>query len=72
MVSALLRGAKRWQLNRRPVPAGWRAIAAERLQFLAPFDDVTRVRFFLHLKLFAWEKQFVGIEGFVVTDEMRG
>lgn len=71
MIGSILRRVRRARLVERPFPPGWEAIVAERLPFAAAYGDDERARFFVHLKVFAWEKRFEGIGGLDVSEEMR-
>lgn len=65
MVFSWLRSRKRRRLAARPFPDAWRAIlAAKRF----PVDDPV---FLEHVHVFALEKEWVGVGGLVVTDEMK-
>ena len=70
MPVGLLRRLRRRLWLRRPFPAAWEPVIAERLPFAARFDDDEAARFRDHLKVFAWEKIFRGID-LEITDEMR-
>lgn len=65
------RGRKRAKLARRPFPPEWEAIVSSRLTWHAqlPREDLERWR--THLKVFAWEKHFVGARELEMTDEIR-
>jgi MtfA peptidase len=60
-----LRSRRRRALAARPLPDAWREILVKRK---LPHDDAVFVQ---HLMVFAHEKEWVGVEGLVVTDEMR-
>ncbi len=66
----LLQGLRRRRWLRRPFPSAWEPIVAARLPFAARFDADEGARFRDHLKVFAWEKIFRGID-VSVDDEMR-
>ena len=67
---ALARDLRRRRRLRRPFPLAWEPIITARLPFAARFDDDEGRRFRDHLKIFAWEKIFRGID-LEVDDEMR-
>lgn len=67
----LLRKWKRRRLAKRPFPAEWLDIVERDLPFAEPLEGGERERFLTHLKVFAWEKYFIGAQGLEVTDKMR-
>lgn len=68
---SIVRRVRRTWLLRRPFPDAWRAIVLERLPYAAQMPEPVRARFLEHLKVFVWEKAWVGVEGLEVTDEMK-
>ncbi|HOX44886.1 MAG TPA: zinc-dependent peptidase [Myxococcota bacterium] len=62
---------RRRRLRKRPFPEAWRAILASRVPFAAALKPADRARFEELLKLFAWEKHFLGMGGLVVEDDHR-
>lgn len=66
-----VRALRRRRLAQRALPAAWGRIVDERLAFVKAMTPEQRERFLTHLKVFAWEKEWVGVEGVVITDEMR-
>ncbi len=68
---AFFRSRKRRKLAREPMPQGWQAIIKAKLPFAAKLEDEARARFETQLKVFVWEKHWVGVRGLRVTDEMK-
>ena len=66
----LLRAWRRRRLARRPFPDDWHP-HLERVPFVAGFSGDVRQRFLDRLKVFAWEKEFIGAGGQEITDEVR-
>jgi len=65
---------KKWRrdrIARQPFPSRWRAIIEANVPYyrLLPGDD--RVELLRHVRIFLAEKRFEGVQGFVVTDEVR-
>ncbi|ATB33729.1 M90 family metallopeptidase [Melittangium boletus] len=67
----LLRALRRRHLRRRPFPSEWLVHLERHTPFVQALDTETRERFLEMLKLFAWEKEFIGSGGFTITDEVR-
>lgn len=67
----LLRAWKRRRLARRPFPEPWQRHLDERVAFFGSLDDALRRRFLDFLKVFAWEKHFIGAGGMEITDEVK-
>ena len=70
-MSGLLGRLNRWQLARRPIPETWLTILQESVPFYARISSEMRQRFLAMLKIFIWEKYFIGAGGMVITDEVR-
>ncbi len=70
-MSGLLRKLRRRKLTRRPIPKKWLTILEESVPFYAQISDEMRERFLEMLKIFVWEKYFIGAGGMVITDEVR-
>lgn len=68
---SFLRGLRRTRLGRRPFPPAWEPIVRGRLKFAANFPADELERFRLHLKVFAFDKDWAGAQGLTVTDEMK-
>lgn len=66
-----LRNFRRRRLLRRPFPPGWIPILQRRMRFYPHFADDARERFHDMLKLFVWEKHFIGAGGLEIDDEIR-
>jgi MtfA peptidase len=67
----LARKVRRSVLSGRPLPPGWEAQAVKHFPFVDTLEANERGRFFLHLKVFAHEKNWEGAKGLVVTEEMK-
>jgi hypothetical protein len=67
----LIRALRRRHLLRRPVPPEWLGYLERRVPFFRELAPEPRQRFLELLKLFAWEKEFIGAGGFTLTDEVR-
>lgn len=53
------------------MPTAWLQIIEYHHRFAKAYDQQELERFYTHLKVFAWEKHWVGARGLEVTDEMR-
>ena len=67
----LLRSLKRHRLLRRPFPSEWLGYLERRVPFYRELPEALRQPFLDKLKVFAWEKEFIGAGGFTITDEVR-
>jgi len=67
----LIRSWRRRRLARRPFPEEWIPHLEERVPFFAGLEGDQRQRFLDYLKVFAWEKQFIGAGGQEIDDEVR-
>jgi Mlc titration factor MtfA (ptsG expression regulator) len=56
---------------RRPLPPEWLGSLDARVPFFRTLSPELRQRFLDLLKVFVWEKEFVGANGFAITDEVR-
>lgn len=56
---------------RRPFPPEWLGFLEARVPFFRAMEPALRPGFLDKLKVFAWEKEFIGASGFTVTDEVR-
>jgi Mlc titration factor MtfA (ptsG expression regulator) len=63
---AFFRNHRRRALAAEPFPPEWEPIVERRFPALAGLE-----RFRVHLKVFAWDKDWVGVKGLEVTDEMK-
>jgi Mlc titration factor MtfA (ptsG expression regulator) len=70
-MSGLFRKLRRWQLARRSIPGKWLTILTENVPFYPRISGAMRQRFLEMLKIFIWEKYFIGAGGMVITDEVR-
>lgn len=65
---------KRWRrrrLAKRPFPQAWLPIIESKLPFYPTYPPDQQERFRELLKVFIWEKHFIGAKGMLVTDEVR-
>jgi Mlc titration factor MtfA (ptsG expression regulator) len=62
---------RRRQLLRRTFPPEWLGYLEERVPFFRALSPELRQRFLELLKVFVWEKEFIGANGFIITDEVR-
>ena len=67
----LFRKLSRRHLSRRPLPEAWLPYLERRVPFFRDIESPLRERFLNHLKVFAWEKSFVGAGGQEIDDEVR-
>jgi len=70
-MSGLFHKLRRWQLARRPIPEKCLTILEENVPFYPRISGETRERFLEMLKIFMWEKYFIGAGGMVITDEVK-
>ncbi|SEM21242.1 hypothetical protein SAMN05444354_11327 [Stigmatella aurantiaca] len=70
-MSGLFRSFRRRRLLRRPFPPEWLGYLERRAPFFRKLAPEPRERLLGLLKVFAWEKEFIGAGGFTVTDEVR-
>jgi Mlc titration factor MtfA (ptsG expression regulator) len=70
-MSGFLNKLKRKRLARRPIPEKWLTILEESVPFYPRISGEMRRRFLETLKIFIWEKYFIGAGGMVITDEVR-
>ena len=67
----LLGKLRRRQLARRSIPEKWLTILEEKVPFYPGISGEMRQRFLEMLKIFIWEKYFIGAGGMIITDEVR-
>jgi len=67
----LFRQMQRRKLQQRPVPDEWLSYLNKHVPFFWRLSPELRQRFLAHLKVFVWEKKFVGAGGLPMTDEVR-
>ncbi|RKH05219.1 zinc-dependent peptidase [Corallococcus praedator] len=69
--SGLFRTLRRRRWLRRPFPPEWSGPLERHVPFAQVLAPELRQRFLDLLKLFIWEKEFIGAGGFTITDEVR-
>jgi Mlc titration factor MtfA (ptsG expression regulator) len=67
----LLRKLRRRRLLKRAFPPGWIRTLQERVPFYKNLPDELQRSFREKLKVFVWEKHFIGADGLEITDEMK-
>ena len=67
----LFRFLRRRRLLRRPLPPEWLGYLERRVPFFRELPPELRERFLEQLKLFVWEKEFIGAGSSPITDEVR-
>jgi Mlc titration factor MtfA (ptsG expression regulator) len=70
-MSGFLTKLRRKRLARRPIPDKWLTILEENVPFYPQISGARRQRFLEMLKIFIWEKYFIGAGGMVITDEVK-
>ena len=65
------RQARRRRLADRPFPAAWEAILEEHVPWAAQIPAEEQESFMRQLKVFFWEKHWVGAAGLEIDDEIR-
>lgn len=70
-MTGILRGWRRKKLLKQPFPAHWEAIVQRWHPFATTLEGEEAERFRTRLKLFVWEKHWVGAGGADVTEEMK-
>ena len=68
---SFIRQFRRRRLLRRPFPEAWLGYLDARVPFFRTLSPELRQSFLDKLKVFAWEKEFIGAGGLEVTDEIR-
>ena len=68
---SLFRQLRRRRLLRRPFPPEWLGHLEARVPFFRTLTPELREPFLDKLKVFAWEKEFIGAGGLSITDEIR-
>jgi hypothetical protein len=66
-----IRQWRRKRLTKKPLPDSWREIIDEELDYVEDFGDEEREHFLRHLKVFVWEKHWIGAKDLEVTEEMK-
>jgi len=67
----LFRLLRRPLLQRRPLPPEWLRYLDTHVPFFAKLSPELRQRFLDQLKVFIWEKEFIGAGGFAITEQVR-
>jgi Mlc titration factor MtfA (ptsG expression regulator) len=67
----IFRYFRRRKYLKRPFPSEWEPYVSRHLGFAARFSAEENERFRSRLKLFVWEKYWIGAGGLAVSDEMR-
>lgn len=67
----LLARFKRYRLRRRPFVSTWRGHLEKNVPFFHELDGDARTRFLENLKIFVYDKHFIGAQGLEVTEEMK-
>jgi Mlc titration factor MtfA (ptsG expression regulator) len=70
-MAGLFRTLRRRHLLRRPFPPEWLGYLERLVPFFRELAPEPRQRLLELLKVFAWEKEFIGAGGFSITDEVR-
>ncbi|MBW1807792.1 MAG: zinc-dependent peptidase [Deltaproteobacteria bacterium] len=67
----ILRAIRRRKYRRLEFPSQWYAILEEKVPFYQAYSDEQRERFCTLVKIFVWEKHFIGAQGMEITDEVK-
>jgi hypothetical protein len=70
-MSGILRTLQRRRLLRRPLPPEWLGYLDAHVPFFRTLSPGLRGEFLDKLKVFAWEKEFIGAGGLTLTEEVR-
>ncbi|MCO4764261.1 MAG: zinc-dependent peptidase [Myxococcales bacterium] len=62
---------RRFRLRERPLPPDWVGVLDSNVPFFQCLGEPLRAEFLELLKVFIWEKHWIGAGGLVVTDEIR-
>lgn len=68
---SFFRDHRRRRLAEAPFPPAWLPIVEQRLTFTKRFTPAEHERFLVVLNVFAHDKEWVGVHGLEVTDEMK-
>jgi MtfA peptidase len=71
VAAPMRRRYQRKRIAAQPFPAPWRAILKRRLPYFRALPADLQLQLKQHIQVFIAEKQFIGCDGLVVTDEMR-
>src|SRR5690554_5379770 len=66
-----VRSWRRRRLAERPFPQHWISILSDRLDFYERLEDEDREHFHTHLKIFFWEKYWIGAGGMEITETVK-
>lgn len=66
-----VRSWRRRRLAARPFPLEWVPLLEQKLPFYKRLEDEEREAFHTHLKIFYWEKYWIGAGGLEVTEKMK-
>jgi Mlc titration factor MtfA (ptsG expression regulator) len=67
----LVRRIRRRRLVRRPLPEPWTGFLERHVPFYAQLSAPDEKRFIDQLKVFVWEKSFIGAGGMEITEEVK-
>jgi hypothetical protein len=67
----ILRALRRRRYRKRELPAEWLGYLERHADFFPALAEPLRQRFLDYLKIFVWEKHFIGAGGMEITDEVR-
>ena len=62
---------RRWRLSKRPFPPAWLPYLDEFVPFFSELTGEVRDKFLTLVKLFVWEKHWIGQGGLEMTDEIK-
>lgn len=62
---------RRMRLAQRELPAHWPEILDKNVPFVRHLDDALRAEFLELLKVFVWDKHWIGAKGMEITDEVK-
>ena len=70
-LSGLFRTLRRRSLAKRPVPKHWLPMLEQKVPFYRRLSGDLQRRFLDLLKVFLWEKTFIGAGGMEINDQVR-
>jgi Mlc titration factor MtfA (ptsG expression regulator) len=68
---AFFRRRRRRQLATQDFPSEWLAHLERNVPFYRTLSEPELSRYFIYVKVFAWDKIFTGVQGMAITDEVR-
>jgi Mlc titration factor MtfA (ptsG expression regulator) len=68
---AFFRRRRRRQLAAQPFPDEWKTYLERNIPFYRTLTESELSVYLTHVKVFAWEKTFTGVQGMEITDEVR-